>query len=1176
MMTHFPVQQASSLPSPLMPELSRFWLLLFLGLLGCSTGGHSAQDANPIHDAFDLGSATLDNSDSADINAPTDFHADDTGYALDLDEDSAVDAADLNPDSVDTQVQVDTSLDVADIFDLQVVECDVVPDQPCYEGPAETAGIGECAPGKWICDVNRKPVCLGQISPEPETCDGRDNDCDGATDEGVLGPCDNCDPACGQYSVGVDCLLPFVVDEANSFGVALAPLGELLFSSAALPADWVWVPNSYENTVSRLSATTGQEAARYAVCADPSRTGVDSHGNLWVACRGDGGVVKIAGNQSACIDLDGDGVVETSSDMNGDGKIDAGELLPSGTDECVLFTVYPGGATQRALAIDRRDHAWVGEWYGKVLRRLDDDDGATDDEIEIPTRPYGMAIDRHGDIWVSGRDGNDLLRVDPETHQLAVFVPGPELDCFDPYGIAVDYDGRIWLGNWACGNGVFRFDPELEQWDQFDTGCPPRGVAVGDSEQVFAACDLESSVAVLDAQSGALLKTIDLGLAGLKAKAPIGLDIGMDGTVWVANNTSGSVSRLDPVAGTVLDETKIGAQPYAYSDMTGRIHHELISPVGRQTLHFGSADGPVLVWATLFADFNSDAPEDCHARLRAKTGNSPEELSEAHWKTVAYIKESGVSERDLLKRGWKTRLLDLRVDLHAHSSKCTPQLGAIRIHYLTDPQYPEHCLGDALPSLETECDPLGAPCCDEVGRLTYCSEGGLYCVDCPANAPNCGWSEAMEAYDCGTGGMPDPSGEMDLQCVPCPSGCPEQTTCKGGECVLCQADCSDRECGTDGCGGVCGQCGCEESCEGGQCIFHGCENKSCGDDGCQGSCGDCGCGEECLGGNCEFTACEGRECGYDGCGDSCGTCPYAGQVCFQGMCLCTPDCAGKSCGTDGCGGSCGACEVGAICFDGACVPGGVNDFVLIPAGEFLMGSPQTEMCRQLDETQHSVTLTHSFFIKTTEVTQAEFETIMGYNPSLFTECGSDCPVDSACYVEQAEFCNQLSIKLGLEPCYDLDPDNMDWGTVSWPDGYDCKGYRLPTEAEWEYAARAGTTTAYFSGEVMDCKCEDPVLEPVAWYCGNGGSSAHPVGQKEPNAWGLYDMAGNLFENCWDWYGPMNSDLVVDPLGPEEGLYKMNRGGSFYFYAADCRSAFRKADSPHDCSEYIGFRVVRSQ
>ena len=131
-------------------------------------------------------------------------------------------------------------------------------------------------------------------------------------------------------------------------------------------------------------------------------------------------------------------------------------------------------------------------------------------------------------------------------------------------------------------------------------------------------------------------------------------------------------------------------------------------------------------------------------------------------------------------------------------------------------------------------------------------------------------------------------------------------------------------------------------------------------------------------------------------------------------------------------------------------------------------------------------------------------------------------------------------------------------------------FRLPTEAEWEYAYRAGSTTAYYLED-------DPVqLDAYAWYGANSNSQTHPVGQKEPNAWGLYDMSGNVWEWCHDWYGPYPSGSVIDPTGPDSGMARVLRGGSWFSYPSICRSADRFDNTPVARYDNIGFRVVQTQ
>ncbi len=184
-------------------------------------------------------------------------------------------------------------------------------------------------------------------------------------------------------------------------------------------------------------------------------------------------------------------------------------------------------------------------------------------------------------------------------------------------------------------------------------------------------------------------------------------------------------------------------------------------------------------------------------------------------------------------------------------------------------------------------------------------------------------------------------------------------------------------------------------------------------------------------------------------------------------------------------------------------------FVLIPAGTFTMGSPSNEPGRYSDETQHQVTLTQPFYMQTTEVTQAQWETLMGSNPSRFSGCPT-CPVEQVSWNDIQEFITKLNAR---------------------GEGK----YSLPTEAQWEYAARAGSTTAFYNGGITETGGGyDPNLDVIGWYYYNSNSKTHPVGQKAPNAWGLYDMSGNVYEWCSDWYGTYPSTAVTDPTGPSSG------------------------------------------
>jgi formylglycine-generating enzyme required for sulfatase activity/predicted Ser/Thr protein kinase len=219
-------------------------------------------------------------------------------------------------------------------------------------------------------------------------------------------------------------------------------------------------------------------------------------------------------------------------------------------------------------------------------------------------------------------------------------------------------------------------------------------------------------------------------------------------------------------------------------------------------------------------------------------------------------------------------------------------------------------------------------------------------------------------------------------------------------------------------------------------------------------------------------------------------------------------------------------------------------FILIPAGRFLMGSPDNEPDRDADERQHEVTITKPFYLQTTEVTQGQWEMIMGNNPSYYCKCGDDCPVDNVSWDDAQQFINQLN---------QIDRTNK---------------YRLPTEAEWEYACRAGTETAY--------SFREDKIGKYAWYIANSEEQIHPVGKKKPNAWGLYDMHGNVWEWVQDWYGDYPSKSVVNPKGLDNGDdIRILRGGSWFNPAKSLRSAIRYRGFSVNRNYNIGFRVARS-
>ncbi len=229
------------------------------------------------------------------------------------------------------------------------------------------------------------------------------------------------------------------------------------------------------------------------------------------------------------------------------------------------------------------------------------------------------------------------------------------------------------------------------------------------------------------------------------------------------------------------------------------------------------------------------------------------------------------------------------------------------------------------------------------------------------------------------------------------------------------------------------------------------------------------------------------------------------------------------------------------------VMAGLNlELVWIEAGAFTMGSAAEEPERNKAEgPRMQVTLTKGYWLGKTEVTQAQYEEVMGTNPSTLKMAGQDAPVDRVSWIDAMAFCRKLTER------------ERTAGRL--PEGY---AFTLPTEAQWEYACRAGTTASY-AGEP----------DAMAWHNNNSGDTTHPVGMKKPNAWGFHDMSGNVLEWCLDWYGDYPGGAVEDPTGPARGHYRMARGGSWRTDARQGRSAARSGGSAARLDYTVGFRLA---
>jgi formylglycine-generating enzyme required for sulfatase activity len=238
--------------------------------------------------------------------------------------------------------------------------------------------------------------------------------------------------------------------------------------------------------------------------------------------------------------------------------------------------------------------------------------------------------------------------------------------------------------------------------------------------------------------------------------------------------------------------------------------------------------------------------------------------------------------------------------------------------------------------------------------------------------------------------------------------------------------------------------------------------------------------------------------------------------------------------------------------------------IAVAGGSFTMGS--TESIYRQDEKIHQVNV-RSFFLSETEVTQDLYQAVMGTNPSYFK--GGDNPVEMVTWYDAVKFCNALSEMNGLTPAYFIDGDNVVWNR-------DAKGYRLPTEAEWEYAARGGQN-GYLGELSQSFYAGGENAADLAWYVANSGRRSQPVRGKLPNQLGFYDMSGNVWEWCWDWFDVYPDGFTANPQGPDSGRlkYKVFRGGSWINRLGEIRITYRRGDPPANKAHSVGIRLAQN-
>ncbi|MCB9738686.1 MAG: hypothetical protein H6747_05400 [Deltaproteobacteria bacterium] len=542
----------------------------------------------------------------------------------------------------------------------------------CGELPAGTAGVGTCKLGQRTCTSGYWSGCEGVVEPKIEACDGSDDDCDGETDEDVKNACGTCTATCGAVGP-VDGKLPAPTTDSGATQDANGNVS-IGAGTNVVDLDAIWIANSTQDTVSKVSTSTKKEVGRYNVCGNPSRTAVDLDGNVWIGCRKGGGILKIISNPANCIDKNNNGTIETSKDLDGNGTIGANEILAKGTDECVAVETVPlaGESIIRAAGIDKDNHAWFGGWNTKSLVRVHPSTGAVVKTVSLGCPPYGLTIAPSGTIWIQCTSGG-LARYEPSTNQLTKtpYVAGA-------YGIAIDHAGRVWV---ASGANASRYDPETGKWDKVagitggGSGGGGRGVAATANGRVLVAIDGGHKVTVIDADSLQILGYVSLG----PGRYPVGVAVDFAGKGWTVNQSAGSATRFDIDSFSVLAEVKVGSGPYTYSDMTGYVLHTFSAPKAIYTVTLdGSAKLPAggnVVWQSL--DLVAQVPAETSIAIRARVANSVAALEQAVWQTIGTVPGLNVPI-DLSKVGsFVGTQLEVEFLLQASPQKVSPVLNAV-------------------------------------------------------------------------------------------------------------------------------------------------------------------------------------------------------------------------------------------------------------------------------------------------------------------------------------------------------------------------------------------------------------------------------------------------------------------------------------------------------------------
>lgn len=567
--------------------------------------------------------------------------------------------------------------------------CSAISTARCYFAEAETRDVGNCVAGRVACINGYYGICQGYVGPSFETCDGTDEDCDGRVDEVVESPCGDCQPDCIGAVWGSDSD-PFV----ELGDAVLTGEGALTLRREERLQSYVWIANSGEATLSKVSGGTAGEVARYfSGGAEPSRVAVDYFGDAFVANRQFGAVStlrKVAGDLERCIDRDGDETITTSTDST-----------PVPDDECVLWTVDVGEVDEiaRALAVDgdrglddiSGGNVWVGLHDGQAFVEIDGYDGRVLDRIETPGfSPYAAAFDPQGRLWAISRDGY-LLSIDRFESPRTPIIRELPLSCYNLYGLAVENDGRIVMTGFDC-NDVVLYDVIENRWDVVDTPPSVRGAVVretGSGAEAWVA-HTDGRISVLDiAPTFALRETFSLAGHERTPLETIGIGIDQDGNVFAASSLGGEedlgvVTRFDAADHVVERQVTVGFAPHTQGDLTGGKLLAGFVPEASQTRVFtgcGSLDPTRWQRVHTVADLGNGG----ELAIAIRQAEDEAGLAEAEWIEVG-LAEGGRDSLELLGPTSVPNggVVELRITLRSASRDGAPRVDQVGVEWLCE------------------------------------------------------------------------------------------------------------------------------------------------------------------------------------------------------------------------------------------------------------------------------------------------------------------------------------------------------------------------------------------------------------------------------------------------------------------------------------------------------------